>query len=227
MAYRPRLKICGVTNAIDAQIVGQSGADYCGILVDVGFSERSLSLPRARQVAAASSAAAVILMCDPPRELVLNVVREITPHAVQLLGRESPDFIQALRPLVRCEIWKTLHLPAIAGQASPEEYVNAGADAFLLDSSDASEGFLRLGGTGCLVDWGRAADVVRSVKRPVFLAGGINPENVAQALHQVRPYGIDLCSGVERTRGRKDPEKLHRLLEVFAATVSEIEESER
>jgi len=225
MAYRPRLKICGVTNVADARLVAQSGADYCGILAGVGFSERDLSLEKAREVAAACTVPVVILLCDPTREHVEEVVHEIAPHAVQLLGRESPDLIRALRPRVRCEIWKTLHVPAVEGQASPEDYVRAGVDAFLLDSSDASEGFLRLGGTGTLVDWSRAAELIRRISKPVFLAGGINPENVAQALDQVRPYGIDLCSGVEQSRGRKDPEKVRRLVEAFSAAAAKLEES--
>ena len=223
MTYRPQLKICGVTNGPDARLVTQSGADYCGVLVNVGFSERSLSLEKAREVAAASGVKVVVLLCDPPVELVEQVAREISPHAVQLLCHESPDLIRALRARVTCEIWKTLHLPA----ATTEDYVAAGVDAFLLDSSDSSEGFLRLGGTGKVIDWGQAAAAIQQISRPVFLAGGINPDNVASALFQVRPYGIDLCSGVELTKGRKDPEKIRRLVGNFSAAVDKIEESAR
>ena len=117
-----------------------------------------------------------------------------------------------------------MHLPAIAGQASAEEYSSAGVDAFLLDSSDTSEGFLRLGGTGSVVDWCRAAEVVRQIPKPVFLGGGINADNVARALEQVRPYGIDLCSGVEQSRGRKDADKLRRLVDAFSAAVEKMKE---
>ena len=75
MAYQPRLKICGVSNAGDAGLVAASGADYCGILVEVGFSERSLSLPQAREVAAASEIPVVVLLCDPAMELAQETVR--------------------------------------------------------------------------------------------------------------------------------------------------------
>ena len=85
MAYRPSLKICGVTNAADARLVAGSGADYCGILVDVGFSERSLALAEAKRVAEACAVPVVILLCDPPQELVEAVVAQIAPRAVQLL----------------------------------------------------------------------------------------------------------------------------------------------
>lgn len=226
MGNRPRLKICGVTNTADARLVAASGADYCGILVSVGFSERSLSLPQAREVASASAAPVVILLCDPPMELAEEVAREIEPHAVQLLGSESPEFIRTLKPRLACKVWKTLHLPAPPGQAPAEEYTRAGVDAFLIDSSDASEGFLRLGGTGKVADWDQAVAAIERISRPVFLAGGISADNVAAALAKVRPYGVDLCSGVEASKGKKDPEKIRRLVDAFNSAVIELEEDE-
>ncbi|MCP5119064.1 MAG: phosphoribosylanthranilate isomerase [bacterium] len=226
MAYRPRLKICGVTNAEDARLVAGSGADYCGVLVNVGFSERSLSLDTAKEVASESAAPVVILLCDPPAEVVAAVAREIAPHAVQLLGREPPELIQEVKSGLACQVWKTLHLPAAADQVTAEEYVGAGADAFLLDSTDASEGFLRLGGTGKLVDWEQAAAVVREIPKPVFLAGGIHAGNIEAAVVRVRPFGVDLCTGAEASKGKKDPEKVRRLVEAFRAAVTRIEEGE-
>lgn len=224
---RPRLKICGVTNAGDARLVGGSGADYCGILVDVGFSERSLPLRQAREVASASGIPVVVLLCDPDAALAEEVAREIRPHALQLLCRESPDLVRTLKQRVPCAIWKTLHIPAAPGQASPEAYVEAGVDAFLIDSSDASEGFLRLGGTGKVGDWDAAAAMVERLPVPVFLAGGIGPDNVASALARVRPHGIDLCSSVEASKGRKDPKKVRALVDAFRAAVSKLEEGEK
>ena len=227
MAHRTRLKICGVTNAADARLVTGSGADYCGILVNVGFSERSLSLPEAREVASASAAPVVVLVCNPQMDELQEIVREISPYAVQLLGVETPEFIGLAKPRLPCQIWKTLHLPSAPGQAPPEEYAEAGVDAFLIDSSDSSEGFLRLGGTGKVADWEQAASMIRQISKPVFLAGGINADNVAAALFKVRPYGIDLCSGVESSKGKKDPEKMRRLAETFQAAAKKIEEGDQ
>jgi phosphoribosylanthranilate isomerase len=226
MVRRPRLKICGVTSAADARLVTECGADYCGILVDVGFSERSLALPEAREVAAASGVPVIVLVCDAPMSTVEAIVREISPYAVQLLGHEAPEFAGLLKARFGCRIWKTLHQPPSPGQAPAEEYVSAGVDAFLIDRSDTSEGFLRLGGTGKVADWGQAAAMIGRIPKPVFLAGGIHANNVAAALFQVRPYGIDLCSGVEASKGKKDPEKMRRLAEAFKAAVKGIEESE-
>lgn len=222
MAYRPRLKICGVTNVDDARLVTDSGADYCGVLVDVGFSERSLSLRQAREVASASGVPVVVLLCDPELATAEEVVREIEPYALQLLCGEPPDFVRTLKSRLACRIWKTLHLPAAPGPASPEEYVEAGVDAFLIDSCDTSEGFLRRGGTGKVGDWRAAAALVEESRVPVFLAGGIGPDNVASALVEVRPHGIDLCSGVEASKGRKDPEKLKALVDAFRSAATKL-----
>ncbi len=227
MASQTKLKICGVTNAADARLVSDSGADFCGILVDVGFSERSLSLSQARNVAAAASMPVVVLVCDLDLRAVEQIVHEISPSAVQLLGRETPGFIRTLKPRVACQIWKTLHDPPPPGQATAAAYIEAGVDAFLLDRADDSEGFLRLGGTGKCADWDRACAMVKEIPKPVFLAGGINPENVAQAVVKVRPYGIDLCSGVESFKGKKDPDKLRRLVASFRAAAASLEEGER
>jgi phosphoribosylanthranilate isomerase len=205
MPSPPRLKICGNTNIEDVRLVGASGADYCGILVDVGFSERTLSLQQASELALESKIPTVILLCD--------VDAIIKPLAIQLLGHESPESVKKMKAEVHCRIWKTIHLPLIPKEASPEDYALAGIDAIIVDSFDTSEGFVRLGGTGKLVDWRAAAAVVKTSSIPVFLAGGINPENVQKAVTEVRPFGIDLCSGVESSRGKKDPEKLRNLVD--------------
>lgn len=208
-----RLKICGNTNIEDVRLVGASGADYCGILVDVGFSERTLSLQQASELALASKIPTVILLCDPELKLVKDVDAIIKPFAIQLLGHESPGNVKKMKSAVHCRIWKTIHLPLIPEEASPEDYALAGTDAIIVDSFDTSEGFTRLGGTGKLVDWKAAAAMIKTSSLPVFLAGGINPENVQKAVTEVMPFGIDLCSGVESSRGKKDPEKLRNLVD--------------
>ncbi len=215
MSYRPRLKICGITNIDDARLVGSSGADYLGILVNVSFSERSLSLKQAREVASASTIPIVVLMCEPTFEEVESVVQKIEPYAVQLVCRESPKFVKELKSRLTCQVWKTIHIPAVLGEASPEEYVEARADALIIDSSDTSEGFMRFGGTGKVANWDLAATIIKQIRVPVFLAGGITQDNVYNALAKVRPYGIDLCSGVEASKGKKDRDKVRAFVDNF------------
>lgn len=219
---RPYLKICGNTNIEDVRLVGASGADFCGIVVHVAWSERSLSLQQAVELTSESKIPNVILVCDLKFEEIEEVAAEIEPFAIQLLGHESPKLVRELKSALNCRIWKTVHLSPVSHQASPEEYVNAGADALLIDSVDTSEGFQRLGGTGKVADWKAAAELIKVVSIPVFLAGGINPENVEKAITEVRPYGIDLCSGVEASRGKKDPEKLRNLVGNFRSAVEKL-----
>lgn len=213
------LKLCGTTSAEDARL--GRGADFCGILIGVEWSERSLSLKDAGEVAKASGVRNVILLCNPSVEFAAAVTETLRPHALQLLCHESPALVADLKSTLSCEIWKSVHLAALDGQATPEEYARAGADALLVDSVDAGEGFARLGGTGKVGDWAAAAALREEIDIPVFLAGGINPDNIAEAVSTVRPYGIDLCSGVEARRGRRDPEKVKALMHRFRDAVAE------
>jgi phosphoribosylanthranilate isomerase len=224
VSYRPLLKICGVTNPEDARLVGALGADFCGLVVDVEFSERRLSVEEARRVASVCRIPVVVLLCNPSVEQALEAVGRIGAHALQLLCSEPPELVAEMKARASCRIWKTVHLPPAPGQSSPEAYVKAGADALLVDSSDTSRGFLRLGGTGKVGDWRAAAALVAGASVPVFLAGGIGPDNVEKALVEVRPHGIDLSSGVEGARkGKKDPEKVRALIENFRRAVCGIE----
>ena len=213
------LKLCGTTSAEDARL--GSGADFCGILVGVEWSERSLSMEEAAEVARASGVRNVILLCNPSAAFAKEVASVLRPHALQLLSHEPPELVAELKRELPCKIWKTVHLPILDGQATPEKYVDAGADALLVDSVDVSQGIQRLGGTGKVGDWAAAVELKEKTDIPIFLAGGIGPDNVADAVRCVQPYGIDLCSGVESRRGKRDPEKVKELLRNFRKAVAE------
>ena len=109
MGPKTFLKICGITNIDDVRLVSASGADYCGILVDVSFSERSLTLHQAFEVAMESTIPTVKLLCDPNMKKAVEVAEAIQPFAIQLLCYESPGFVKELRDLITCQIWKTIH----------------------------------------------------------------------------------------------------------------------
>ncbi len=214
------LKLCGTTSADDARL--GRGADFCGILVGVEWSERNLSIEEAAAVARASGAKNVILLCNPSAAFAEEVATVLRPHALQLLGHEQPELVAELKQAMPCEIWKTVHLPILDGQATPGEYADAGADALLVDTVDVSEGFQRLGGTGKLGDWAAAMALKKEIDIPFFLAGGIDPDNVADAIRSVQPHGIDLCSGVEKRRGKRDPVKVQKLLCRFREAAAEL-----
>jgi phosphoribosylanthranilate isomerase len=211
--YQPFLKICGVTNADDARLISASGADYCGVLVHVAVSPRSLSLDEAVRVAGAATIPVVVLQRDEDLETVLEVVERIQPAVLQLHGGEPPERVAQVKARWAGQVWKAVHFPAQPGQGAPEDYVAAGADALLVDSVEIRGGVAMLGGTGKVGDWAAAADLVRRTPIPVILAGGIKPGNVAQAVREVRPAGVDLSSGVELIKGKKDPALVKALVE--------------
>ncbi|MBS13442.1 MAG: phosphoribosylanthranilate isomerase [Gemmatimonadetes bacterium] len=222
---RPAIKICGTTSARDARMLGEAGVDFCGILVDVSFSERSLTLNEAQEVAAKSGTKNVVLLCNPDLSLTEDVVRKIRPFAIQLLCQESPSLLAKIKSRIDCEVWKSVHLPEMEDQASIEAYVDAGADTILVDTVDSSEGFFRMGGTGKVSDWDLVSKAVTSLKVPFFVAGGIGPDNAAAAIDALSPYGIDLCSGVEASRGIRDPRKVAALVGNVLPANEEIEGS--
>jgi phosphoribosylanthranilate isomerase len=179
-------------------------------------------LDDARRVVRNSRLPIVALTFNQDLDSNLEAVETVLPFALQLQGEETPELIASLNEKITCEIWKALHLPPqeedgeidldrLLNQA--KEYQEAGANCFMVDSSTVIDGVKRYGGTGKTVDWGLARKIVKQIKAPVFLAGGIDPENVVEAFETVRPFGIDLSSGVEREKGKKDPVLVRALIQ--------------
>ena len=218
---RCSVKICGITSIHDARLAADAGADYIGVLVDVAVSERTRSAPQAAEIASESPIPTVILLYNRSTSDIQEIVSQVQPFAVQLLGQESPQQVEELKRTDACEFWKSVYLPAgrpenvdiPAVQEEMQAYRDAGADFLLFDSVDMSLEKPRYGGTGKTCDWNIAAELITESPLPVFFAGGIRPENVKAAIETIRPHGIDLCSGVEASKGVKDPSKLERLME--------------
>ena len=215
------VKICGITSIHDARLAADAGADYVGVLVDVAVSERTRSAAQASEIANGSPIPTVLLLYNRTTSDIQEVVSHIQPYAVQLLGQEPPQQVEELKDTVSCQFWKSVYLPA----GNPENvdmptvrvemqtYRDAGADFLLFDSVDMSLEKPRYGGTGKTCDWHVAAELIAESPLPVFFAGGIRPENVKAAIETIHPHGIDLCSGVEASKGIKDPHKLKQLME--------------
>ena len=221
---RCSVKICGITSIHDARLAADAGADYVGVLVDVAVSERTRSTVQAIEIASASPIPTVLLLYNRTTSDIEEVVSQTQPFAVQLLGQESPQQVEELKSTISCQLWKSVYLPAgkpenvdmPAVRTEMRDYRDAGADFLLFDSVDMSLEKPRYGGTGKTCDWNVAAELITDSPLPVFFAGGIRPENVKAAIETIRPQGIDLCSGVEASKGIKDPSKLKRLMEQIA-----------
>jgi phosphoribosylanthranilate isomerase len=222
-----RVKLCGTTSAEDARIAERFGADYVGVVVEEPASPRSRSLAQAAAIGRAVAVPLALLVRGGEATWVADAVRATGARAVQLLGDESPEYVAGLCDMVGvAEVWKALYRPprGVLGAPAPDEvlrqmteYVRAGTAKFVLDTAAAVQGRRRLGGTGLPHDWAVAQQIVARAPAPTWLAGGISPENVVEACRAVRPYGVDLCSGVECRRGKRDPAKTATLFAALRA----------
>jgi len=229
---RVHVKLCGTTSVADRDLAAEFGADYFGIVVDVSWSPRSVTPAMAARLLAGAPLPGVMLFCDATLDCILAAFEQSCQPklvAVQLQGNETAEFVGKLCRRLPCEVWKALHLPPLGSGkadwaqvvAKAGEFLAAGAHKLLLDSVVTSAEGTKLGGTGVAHDWAVARRIVESLACPVWLSGGISPENVKEALERVRPYGVDLASGVESSKGKRDREKVRRLMEAvrnWAAT---------
>jgi len=190
------VKVCGVTRLDDARAAVEAGASAVGF-VFWPQSPRFVDPYRARAIAAKLPpfVTAVGLFVDQPVGYVNGVASLVHLGAVQLHGDETPEFAASITtPVIKA-------LPVERADGWPD-----GA-TLLLDAHDP----VKRGGTGRVIDWSAAAAV--AARRRVLLAGGLTPENIAEAIARVRPFGIDVSSGVERAPGVKDHQRLRALFE--------------
>jgi phosphoribosylanthranilate isomerase len=195
---RVRVKICGITDAADAHAAVAAGADALGF-VFYAKSPRSISVERAAEIIRSLPpfVARVGLFVNETAETIQAVVRNAGLDTVQLHGEETPEFAELLRS--RVKVIKAFRVRDAASLASLSGYIKA-ADAYLLDAFVPGI----QGGTGSVFDWQLAIEASRFGK-PIILAGGLTVGNVTGAVAQVRPYAVDVSSGVEISPGRKDP----------------------
>ena len=212
---KTNIKICGITRNSYAKAAANAKADYIGVIVDIKESPRNVSLKNAAEIIKSSPIPSVVLL-EKDNNDTIKAASVLKPYAIQLIGEYTPIDIQYLKKALYCKIWKTISIPSTGTDETAylsllkliNSYKKAGTDAIILDTLVAK----KKGGTGQVCDWNTAEKLVKNINIPIFLAGGINPENVCDAVKKVRPYGIDLSSGVEKAPAQKDPKKILELV---------------
>lgn len=205
------IKVCGITSREDIAIALDAGVDALGFLVGLNYSsEDELSADAAFELIRDVPPYVSTVLVTHRTELVdvLALCERTRPSTLQLHGNFPIGLISNIRvahPTVK--IIKAVHVTgnesiAIARTAA------ASADALLLDTLTSS----RLGGTGIVHDWSISREIRQSVERPIILAGGLNPDNVAQAIDLVRPFAVDVNTGVSLQRGVKDVNLVRRFV---------------
>jgi phosphoribosylanthranilate isomerase len=207
---RTWVKVCATTNLHDAQVSLDAGADALGFIF--APSTRRIEIEPAAKIIAALPVEVdkigVFVNETPPRSAA--IVEEVGLTGIQLHGDEPADQMEQYRQAVgQCKIIKTLQARELLNSPNTlNGYLQARQiiDAILLDAGFPGQ----RGGTGQPFDWTAAAPIVARVhaQMPVIIAGGLNPENVAEAIRLFAPWGVDVVSGVERETGKKDEARL-------------------
>jgi len=221
-----KVKLCGQTRARDIRFSFESGADLCGVVLEVESSPRSMTVDSAKPLFDEFGEKLFALTANAetegplPMDLYKTIAVTLKPAAIQLTAYETVETVKRIIEATGLKVFKSLHLPQEgsaggAGRAEDfvsvmERYVEAGVSGFVLDTRVPN----MYGGSGVKSDWALAKTVIKSAVAEVFLAGGISPENVAEAA-SLNPDGIDLASGVEDAPGVKSKNKIEALFKAL------------
>jgi phosphoribosylanthranilate isomerase len=200
MDAEPKIKICCLRNLAEARAAAGAGADAIGLVAAMPSGPGSLDDHAIAGIAAGAPAGLerFLLTARTTAVAIADHVRNCGVDAVQLVDRVDPAELEKLRALLpRTRLVQVVH---VEGEAAVAEALAAAplVDALLLDSGSPAAGRKILGGTGRVHDWALSRRIVAEAPVPVWLAGGLRPDNVAEAVATVRPHGVDVCTGVRR-----------------------------
>ena len=202
------VKICGLTNIEDAKAAQDLGADKLGFIF-YSKSKRAITIKDCQKLTGMLSSGTnkVGVFVNEEISQILETVKVCGLSAVQLHGEESPNYIVELKQKLQIlsqpiELIKAISAPLSEGSFS--------VDYLLVDAPPSKD---QLGGQGIKSDWNLAKELAKSY--PIILAGGLNPQNILEVFDEFSPQGLDICSGVEKEPGLKDPKKLEELFQVL------------
>lgn len=216
---RTRVKICCMASPEEARLAVAAGADALGLVGPMPSGAGVIDLAQASEIAAVITApvARFLLTSATTAEAIAREVIEADVDTVQLVVHIAPAEHERLGDLLPAGVRRVqvIHVEGLEALELIDAYAPH-TDAFLLDSGRPSLATPEFGGTGRTHDWSVSAEFVKRAPKPVFLAGGLNAGNVGAAIARVRPYGVDICSGV-RTDGRLDEAKLKAFMAAVGA----------
>ena len=208
-SVKPRVKICCIGSVEEARTAVEYGASAVGLVGEMPSGPGVIPEELIARVAASvpPAVASFLLTCAQDAPSIVGQQRRAGTNTVQICDRLEAGSYEDLRAAMPgVALVQVVH---VSGPESVEEAVRVAprVDAILLDSGNQSLAVKELGGTGRTHDWELSRRIREAVEVPVFLAGGLNASNVAEAVRRVGPFGVDVCSGV-RTNGRLDEKKL-------------------
>ncbi|MEO8404420.1 MAG: phosphoribosylanthranilate isomerase [Chitinophagaceae bacterium] len=208
-----RIKICCISSPEEAAMAIRFGADALGLVGKMPSGPGPIADELIGEIAKGihPPVASFLLTSEQSSRGIIEHIKRAKTNTVQIVDELIDGTYQEIRDaLPYIKIVQVIH---VTGEESIQEALDLqnDVDAFLLDSGNPKAAIKTLGGTGNTHNWNISRELVQQVKRPVFLAGGLNAENVQAAIQQVKPFGVDICSGV-RTNGKLDRTKLEQFI---------------
>jgi phosphoribosylanthranilate isomerase len=205
------VKICGLSTPATLDAALDAGADFVGLMF-FAKSPRNVSLRQAATLAerARGRARIVTVTVNADDTLLRNIATDVEPDFIQAHGDETPDRIAAMAKHTGIAVYKVLKVRTRAHVSAAKAYA---ASPFIMYDALAPEGAVLPGGNGLAFDW----TILEDAARPFMLAGGLNPDNVAEAIRATGAAMVDVSSGVEKTPGVKDESRIRKFIEAAKA----------
>ncbi len=217
MTVKPRVKICCISSVAEAELAIRYGASALGLVSAMPSGPGVIDEGLIAEIAAyvPPPIATFLLTSQQDADSIIEQHRRLRTNTLQIVDRlERGTYADLRAALPGIRLVQVIH---VTGEESVDEALAIApqVDALLLDSGNQTLAVKELGGTGRTHDWTISRRIRETVSKPIFLAGGLKPNNLAEAIREVRPFGLDLCSGV-RTEGKLDEAKLARFFECLA-----------
>jgi phosphoribosylanthranilate isomerase len=211
---KPRVKICCIASIAEAWLAIDHGASAIGLVSAMPSGPGPIAEELIGEIAAVvpPGVASFLLTCKQDVASIIDQQRRLRVNTIQICDRLAEGTYEELREeLPGVSLVQVIHVTGVESVVEAET-IAPSVDAILLDSGNQSLTVKELGGTGRTHDWSLSRKIRENIDVPLFLAGGLNPRNVAEAIAAVEPFGIDVCSGL-RTDGHLDEKKLKAFFE--------------